>query len=290
MVRNLDTALIRAFVTVAGAGSMTAAAEALHLTQAAVSQQIKRLEDGFGAPLFDRDRKGLALTNAGERLHARAKRLLTLNDEIWAEMTTAPFDGTVRLGVPSDLVETYLPPILKAYARLHPRVDITLTCLSSPDLLAALAADRLDVALAEEPVGRTRGEGLLTDRLVWVGAKGGEAFRRRPLPVSLYCDTCAFRPAILDVMKASGLAWRSVTEADGAAMMNATVQTDLAVSALLASTVGSGFEVLPASCGLPPLPSFTVNLHLPRTGATPAAAALAATIRDGFLFRQRQAA
>ena len=61
MIRNLDTALMRAFVTVADAASMTAAAEALHLTQAAVSQQIKRLEDGFGPTLFDRARKGLAM-------------------------------------------------------------------------------------------------------------------------------------------------------------------------------------------------------------------------------------
>ena len=135
MIRNLDTALIRAFVTVADMASMTAAAEALHLTQAAVSQQIKRLEDGFDATLFDRERKGLALTNDGERLYARAKRLLAINDEIWADMTTAAFDGAVRLGVPYDLVETYLPPILKSFARQHPKVEITLVCLSSPELI-----------------------------------------------------------------------------------------------------------------------------------------------------------
>lgn len=290
MIRNLDTALLRAFVAVTDTGSMTLAAEALHLTQAAVSQQIKRLEDGLGTLLFDRDRKGLTLTNDGERLYARAKRLLGLNDEIWAEMTTNAFEGAVRLGVPSDLVENYLPPILKGYARQHPKVDITLTCLSSPELLDALAADRLDVVVAEEPVGRSRGELLLTDRLVWVGARGGEAYRKTPLPVSFFCDTCAFRPTMYDALKRSGLPWRSVTEASGAMVMSAMVQTDLAVTALLASTVGAGYEILPNGCGLPNLPNFTANLHLPRSGPIPAAAALAATIRDGFLSRQRLAA
>lgn len=290
MIRNLDTALMRAFVTVADMSSMTAAAEALHLTQAAVSQQVKRLEDGFGTALFDRERKGLALTVDGERLYARAKRLLTLNDEIWAEMTSAACDGALRLGVPYDLVETYLPPILKTFARQHPRVEITLTCLSSPDLLAALAADRLDVVIAEEPAGFTRGETLLTDRLVWVGARGGDAFRKRPLPISLDCDTCAFRPVLFDRMKASGLAWRTTTESQGACVGGAMVQTDLAVTVLLASTAVPGLEVLPADSGLPALPDFAVNLHLPPTGATRVAAALAATIRDGFRSRQRQAA
>ncbi len=96
MSRNLDTALLRAFVAVAETAGMTSAANVLNLTQAAVSQQIKRLEDAFGTALFTRDRRGLTLTAAGERLFAKAKRLLALNDEIWAEMTTPVFEGEVH--------------------------------------------------------------------------------------------------------------------------------------------------------------------------------------------------
>ena len=93
MARNLDTALLSAFVTVAETGGMTAAANLLHLTQAAVSQQIKRLEDGFDCTLFERDRRGMSLTNAGERLFGKAKRLVAMNDEVWADMTTPAFTG-----------------------------------------------------------------------------------------------------------------------------------------------------------------------------------------------------
>ena len=70
MARNIDTALLRAFVGVAETGGMTAAANLLNLTQAAVSQQIKRLEEAFGGELFERDRRGLRLTGAGERCSA----------------------------------------------------------------------------------------------------------------------------------------------------------------------------------------------------------------------------
>jgi DNA-binding transcriptional LysR family regulator len=62
MPHNIDTALLRAFLAVAETGGMTSAARLLNLTQAAVSQQVKRLEDAFGRQLFERDRRGLRLT------------------------------------------------------------------------------------------------------------------------------------------------------------------------------------------------------------------------------------
>lgn len=95
MTRNLDIALLRTFLAVADRASMTAAGNALHLTQSAVSQQVARLEQAFGKPLFFRDRRGLRLTPAGERLLGKARRLLSLNDEIWADMTTRRVEGPV---------------------------------------------------------------------------------------------------------------------------------------------------------------------------------------------------
>jgi DNA-binding transcriptional LysR family regulator len=109
MTRNLDISLLRAFVAVADTGGMTAATGVLNLTQAAVSQQIKRLEDAFGHTLITRDRRSMTLTPAGERLFGAARRMLALNDEVWAQMTTPEFEGEVRLGIPSDIITTYLP-------------------------------------------------------------------------------------------------------------------------------------------------------------------------------------
>ena len=68
MPHNIDTSLLRAFVAAAETGGMTSAARLVGLTQAAVSQQVKRLEDAFGRRLFERDRRGLRLTPSGERL------------------------------------------------------------------------------------------------------------------------------------------------------------------------------------------------------------------------------
>jgi DNA-binding transcriptional LysR family regulator len=175
MPQNLDISLMRTFVAVAERGSMTAAASALNLTQGAVSQQVKRLEDMLGAPLFARDRRSLRLSVEGERLLGKAKRLLGLNDEIWAEMTGNIVSGRVRLGVPYDLVGTILAPVLKAFTEAWPQVDVTLVCASSPDLAKALGKGDVDLAVIEEPAGPTQGECLAIEKLVWVGARAGMA-------------------------------------------------------------------------------------------------------------------
>lgn len=288
-LRNLDTTLIRTFVAVAEKGSMTSAANVLHLTQGAVSQHVKRLEDILGARLFERRRRALKLSQPGERLLGKCRRLLELNDEIVAETAPAAGQGTVRLGVPYDLVGTLLSPVLKSFAEAHPRVEIALTCAASPDIRGALAAGHIDLAVVEEPADSQRGECLAVERLVWVGARAGSAFLKRPLPVSLVADTCAFRPAVLSALAERALDWRVVFENGNIDATRAMVRLDLAVTAWLASTVPADLDILPADCGLPALPAFAICLHGPDRGAAGAAKAMADFIRQGFAPR-RQAA
>ena len=290
MTRNIDTALLRAFVGVAETGGMTAAANLLNLTQAAVSQQIKRLEEAFQTQLFERERRGLRLTGPGERLFGKAKRMLALNDEIWSDMTTPIYEGEVRLGIPFDIVSGFLPQVLKAFTQAYPRIMISLDCRPSLFLLQSLDAGDINLSVTTELGCQPHGESLVTDRLVWCGAKGGSAHRQRPLPLSLGSENCAFRPPILKALTAAAIDWRPVSEISNIDAMNATVQTDLAVGALLASTVPPNLEILGAGSGLPALPTFSINLYLPRTGATPIAAELARYIREGFVSRPRQAA
>lgn len=288
-MRNIDLALIRTFVAVADHASMTAAGNVLHLTQSAVSQQVKRLEEALGAELFTRARRGLVVTDAGERLLGKARRLLALNDEIWSEMTARPSSGSVRLGVPYDLIGTSLAPVLKAYAEACPQVEISLVCNSSPRLLEALERGEVDVAVIEEPLGQSQGECLGIERLVWVGAKAGRAHLKPILPISMVADTCAFRPAVLSSLREQGREWRTVFENGNIEATTATVRTDLAVTAWLASTVPADLDILGVEHGLPELPPFAINLHLSRSGASAPAAELARHIRNG-LVRQRQAA
>lgn len=280
MPRNLDTALLRAFAAVADRRSMTAAAEVLHLTQGAVSQQIGRLEALAGGPLLSRERPALRLTPAGERLLGKARRLLALNDEIWADLDGGALAGPVRLGVPHDLLDARFASVLGRFAEACPEVELSLRSAASAELARDLAAGRLDLAVVEEPLGAETGEVLAVDRLVWVGAPGGAAHRRRPLPVSIVADVCVFRPAVVAALDGRAGGWRGVFENGGLEATFATVRADLAVSAWLAATVPADLDVLPPEAGLPDLPAFAITLH--GGPAAPAAAELARHIRGGL--------
>jgi DNA-binding transcriptional LysR family regulator len=280
MARNLDVTLLRTFVAVADHTSMTAAGNALHLTQSAVSQQIARLEDLSGE-LFIRDRRTLRLTSNGERFLGKARRLIALNDELWADMAEGPINGLVRLGAPYDLVGTWLPPILKTFSDAHPKVEIKLVCLASPELLTAMTNGAIDLALIEEPVGKSHGECLAVDRLVWVGAKGGAAHLKTPLPVSMVAETCAFRGVVLQALGECDLVWRTMFESGSIDATRATVRADLAVTVWLSSTVPNDLDILPFGETLPKLPSFAINLYQAKGQLPRAVSELTQQIRHG---------
>ena len=290
MPHNIDTALLRAFVAVAETGGMTSAARLVNLTQAAVSQQVKRLEETFGRQLFERDRRGLRLTPSGERLLVRARRLLALNDEVWALMTAPDFTGEVRLGVPHDVVGPYMPPVLKSFDQAWPGVRVSLDCRTSVNLLRALERREVDLILTTERACAPHGETLLPDPLVWVGARDGRAWKRDPLPVSIGGEDCAFRPFAIEALNHAGRDWRPVCEISNMLAECAAVEADLAVVPLLASTVPETLTILGAGDGLPPLPMFQINLYLPQVGASDIAVELARHVRAQFAARYRRAA
>ncbi|WP_299619124.1 LysR substrate-binding domain-containing protein [Pelagibius sp.] len=289
MSRNLDIGLARAFLAVADSGNMTTAAARLNLTQGAVSQQIKRLEEAFQCMLFDRTRRGLTLTRSGEALLGPAKRLLDLNDEIWREMTAPAIRGTVRLGMPVDLIAPFLPPVLEGFVEANPQIEVSLVSATSPELLRRLGGGDIDLALVEEPLGRSAGECLCVERLLWIGARNGRALGKRPLPLSIVSEDCAFRPAIFEALRKKRMAWRTVFENGTIEATLTTVRADLAVTALLASTIPSDLEVLGRDSGLPELPSFAINLHR-RPEPSPAALEVARHLRDGLLANTRRSA
>ena len=116
-MRNLDVTTLRSFVAVADLGGVTKAAGFLHLTQSAVSMQLKRLEELLGVGLLDRAGRGICLTPAGEQLLGYARRMVALNDEVVRRLSDDEFEGEVRLGVPHDIVYPAIPRVLQQISR-----------------------------------------------------------------------------------------------------------------------------------------------------------------------------
>lgn len=286
MRRDLDLTILRAFLAVVETGSVTGAARLLNRTQAAVSLQIKRLEETLDQELFERGHKRLTLAPAGEQLIGLAQRLLSMNDEVIDTMTTPSFEGEVRLGIPVDLIVTYAAPILRRFNSKWPGVRVSLVAANSHDLTEALERGQLDLALTTdlEPGGR-HVETLASDDLVWVGAPNGQAHRRLPLPIAIGGRSCRFRPVLLEELRRAGIEWRVVLEVANQDAVNATVAAGISVSVLLRETVPASLEALAENIGLPRLPSFVLNLRLPPGRTSELAEEMARHIRAEFATR-----
>jgi DNA-binding transcriptional LysR family regulator len=290
MTRNIDTALLRAFVAVAETASMTRAGQLLNLTQAAISQQVKRLEDLFQAKLFLREKRTVRLTPEGERLVPLAERMLETNDQVWGAMTAPDFEGEVHVGVPHDIVRAFMPPILKSFNRAWPQVNVVIVPLSTPPLLAALAAGEIDLTLTTEEELGSGGEVLMEDTLVWVGAHDSRAHNSDLLPVSFADKQCSFRAPAIKALADAGREWRLVSEEGTMLSVFAVLEADLAIAPMLSSTIPDGLVVLPPDVPLPALPNFSINMYLQKTGGSEICQELACHIREQFYARHHRPA
>ena len=283
-IQNIDVALLRAFIAVAETGRMTTAAKIVHRTQGAISQQIKRLETQFDARLFDRKAGSASLTREGEKLLVNAHRLISLNDEVMDRMRTVDFTGEVRLGVAHDIVRAMMPPVLRRFRQEHPNVLTTLVSDTTQTLRADLRERKIDLAILTESERGDRDQFLLTDQLIWVGAKGGDAHRRRPLSVALGQENCGFRAAAIKALTKARMPWRAICQFGSLESVFATLEADMAIALFLSRTVPDRLAALRGR-ELPELPRFHINLRLPSTGTTSVVTEFARHIREGFSSR-----
>lgn len=143
---------ITTFRSVARLGSVTLAADELHLSQSAVSIQISSLEASAGAPLVSRTGRGIKLTEAGEVLLIYADRLLALWTETSDEIATflGEFSGTLRVGAVAT-VEYWLPAILVKFVNENPKVKLNLQVANRAEIVRSLAAQEIDIAVMGQP-------------------------------------------------------------------------------------------------------------------------------------------
>lgn len=156
---------LRAFIAIAEAGTFTAGALRVHITQAAISMQIRQLENELGARLFIRAPRRVMLTEAGEQLLQRARHILRDHDaavdEI-AELAGAE-RGRLRIGSASAMVTTdVLPKLLKEVRGKHARTEVTVVSGTSEALAQQILSGEIDVAFVSLPV---EARGIITERL-----------------------------------------------------------------------------------------------------------------------------
>lgn len=286
---DLDTDLLRTFAAGFELGSFARAAEQLGRSPSAVSTRLRRLEEEVGQPLLAKSGRGLALTEAGETLLAYARRILALNDEAVEALRSGAVEGEVRLGLPQDFAEAWLPEVLGRFAQAHPKIRMDVRAERNATLVEKTRRGRLDLALVWGDPEERVAPGPLAERLAsipthWIGrADWGEVAGPGGGALNLVAfePPCVFRTAGLAALERAGLAWRVAFTSPSLAGLWAAAAAGFGITPRTAIGLPRSLMTLsPERSGLPALPPMPLWLHHAAVSPSPAVARLAEIVRE----------
>jgi DNA-binding transcriptional LysR family regulator len=255
MSRTLDIAPLRSFVAVADAGGFQRAADALHLSQGAVSQHVRRLESAIGRPLVERRGRGSRFTADGEKLLSRARGILALHDEVLQSFHNEA-GGTIIIGSTEHAAAQLLPYLATTLDGSVPRYRVKFRIDRGIKLRESFATGRIDLALLIGPADDPRATPVGDLDLAWYSAPGWTPPREgEPLPVVAFDNPCALRDRALETLSHHSIPVAIAAEANQLAGVQAAVGAGAGVALL--ATLGQTPEGLVARDDLPrpePLP------------------------------------
>ena len=209
---------LQIFHAVAELKSFTRAGKRLHMTQPAVTSQIRQIEEHFNIRLFDREHSRIELTAAGRQVEEYAKRILALYSEMNGSLRELTDDmaGTLMLGASMTIAEYGLPRLLVRFKQRFPEVDVRLLMSNTGGIVQMVVENRIDLGLVEGPV-HNRGLAVRRydlDKLV-VALPPGHALADEPripfealrgVPLILREEGSGTREVFLDHARAAGFA------------------------------------------------------------------------------------
>lgn len=271
---TLDLDQLRTFLAVTEAGSLTAAAAAVFLSQSAVSEQMRKLEERIGCPLFERSKAGVLPTAAGRRLVAHARRLLALSEEAMRDLRGETLAGELRLAVTDYFRPGDLAQLLARLGQGYPQVRLRVSVMKSGEIEAGYARGEFDVGLSMRIAGRgdpgakapAPSAVLRREALAWLGATGMKRDRSRPLQLLVLPDSCSLHRFTVELLQSRGVPYVVAHVASGVAGLQSALAAGLGMACLNESALCEGVARLAPPHGLPALPQAVFHLLPPRRG------------------------
>lgn len=275
----LDTDQLRSFVAIVDTGSFTRAAERVNKTQSAVSMHIRRLEEQLGRPLFAKNGRGVRLSDDGAKLVDYARQMLQIEAAALSCVSGKALAGRIRLGIPDDYAESFLPEILTRFIRRHPLVEVSVICDSSITLAERVNDREIDMAVVTECADVKGMEVLRVEPLRWAVSATSRVHELRPLPLALSTPSCAWRRSATRALDEAGIPWRQVVVSANQAAIAPVVLAGIAATVFPESALRPGLRLLDEREGLPALADNRIGLLEGPGRRSPEAVALAEEIR-----------
>lgn len=234
---------LKAFLAIAEAKTFTAGARRLNVTQAAISMQIRQLEEEVGLPLFTRTPRRVILTEAGEHLLERARKILREHDSALAEIAEVAGAeyGRLRIGTASGTFAMHqLPAILKRLKEIYPRAEITVASGTSERLIDRMMHGEIDMAFVSLPVDNPNitTETLFADEIVAI------AHPSHPMANEKYISAAALAGEDLILGERGGNTRRMIDEFFAAANVKPNITMELsrqeAINLMVENNLGVG--------------------------------------------------
>lgn len=249
MPAALDLELIKTFLTVWEAKGFKPAAERLNKTPAAVSLQIKRLEELLGKRLLERSNQGISLTAAGELLREKGQALLSLNYELISDFREQEPTGRLNFGAPADYAPTLLKELLPIFHRELPKVSPHIILEPSRLLRHRIKTGALDSAIVAREIGTSEGIHLWTEEIAWFGRPNPQS---TPPRVGVLLADCVLRDNALNQLKSLSTGYDLVLEAVTVAALRDAVEAGFC-QAFLPMSVAEGLPTSNQVFGVEPL-------------------------------------
>ena len=243
-MQRFDLDLLHTLVMVAESGTLSAAAERLHRSQSAVSEQLQKLEAFCDLQLFTRSKRGTRLTPAGERLLGHARQLLDLNEQALHDMRGTRLSGDLRLLITDYFRPNAIAPLLKRLAERYPGLRLHVTVRKSA-LIEAEPAD-FDIGLymqilRDDAAAADGVEAVRDEQLHWVVAEHLAGQCPATLPLVILPASCSLQGLALGILDRARRPYLVAHSASGVAGLQSALSAGLGIACLNESSIPPGF-------------------------------------------------
>lgn len=262
-IRNLDIGLLRTFVAVAEKENFSVAAEIVFRTQAAVSQQMQKLEATTGVELFERVGRSKRLTAEGRKFLDYARRIVGLNDEAYRAMAQQALNDPVKVGVCADSVDSLIPSYLEMCAEAFPGLQVDIQVGRNRWLTTALRRSEVDLVVMLDPVPNPEFDQVVlrTSPVTWIAGARYHHQVGTPVPLILIEGSCPFRSMAIEALSKAEVPCRAAFQTSTLAGIRAALRAGMGITPRTVEMLGPDLKVLDPHFGLPALPSIGFRLY-----------------------------
>jgi DNA-binding transcriptional LysR family regulator len=231
MAQALDIAPLRSLVAVADCGGFHRAAAALHLSQSAVSQHLRKVETVIGQPVVERSGRGVVFTEAGHKVLRHARAILAAHDAALDDLG-ATEQALLTIGATEHGADVMLAGLTGALRERLPDRRVRFRLDRNVSLADSIERGLVDVAVMLDAAGLDRANASGLVRLQWISARTLAASTRDPLPLVIFSEPCTLREPAFSILEKSHIAYEIAAECGDLSGLYAAVRSGLGVALL----------------------------------------------------------